>query len=321
MTISNTISKPKSLSEFLPEFLTELSRRRVSPATLRAYRSDTTALIAHLDRAHATLTPASAASYVDSLILAGASSSTITRKIVSMRAFAKYLISLPPSRHPLSSDPTIGLRPLKKTRPLPRIISIEDAARLIATAARPASEFNPDFQARFASRERDILLISLLYDCGLRSHEAVSIALTDIDFDSSTIVVHGKGGKTRLVPFCAETSSAIRAWLAVRPVTAASASPAAPLLTTTTGRQMLTSDTRRIVADLGVKAHLSQPLSPHMLRHAYATHLLEGGANLRVIQELLGHSSIKTTEVYTHVSTAHLSAQFNAAHPRARSAS
>jgi site-specific recombinase XerD len=207
------------------------------------------------------------------------------------------------------------LKPLRTERRLPRTISIEDAAALLAAALDPSPSTTPaDALARFHRRERDICLLSLLYDCGLRSHEAVSLTLDDVDLGASLITVWGKGGKMRRVPFCEATGTALKRWIAVRSNCVTSTTTNA-LLLSVTGKPLSTSDVRRLVSRLAEKTGISA--SPHTLRHAYATHLLEGGADLRVIQELLGHSSITTTTIYTHVTTAHLTRSYNAAHPRA----
>ncbi len=178
---------------------------------------------------------------------------------------------------------------------------------------------------------RDRVVLELLYGCGLRSMELVALRLGDVQAVQAQLIVHGKGGKMRIVPLGDEAAAALRRYLErgrgrarARP----GASPGrsrtgpqagrreAPLLLSRSGRTLLTSDIRRLVVKYSRLAGID-PASPHMLRHAYATHMLERGADLRAIQELLGHASVSTTQVYTHVSGAHLRRTYDLHHPRA----
>lgn len=293
-------------------YIEDLERRMGSAGTVRAYRSNLTQFFASpVAPVDAPLDRESAAGFVDHLIAKGSAHATVAQKIATLRSFSRYLLE----QGIIDEDPTQHLKPLRTERRLPRTISIEDAAALLAAALDPPP--SADTLARFHRRERDICLLSLLYDCGLRSHEAVALTLDDIDLPAQMLTIRGKGGKTRLVPFCEATRTALTRWTAVRSncVTTSSATPPRALLLSVTGKPLSTSDVRRLVARLSKQTGIAA--SPHTLRHAYATHLLEGGADLRVIQELLGHASIKTTERYTHVATAHLTRAYNAAHPRA----
>ncbi len=287
----------------LDSFTKSLRRRMVAPGTLRAYTADVAALLAHTKQQLPTST--SAASFVDGLISSGASPATVARKIAALRAFGRYLVDT----NQLEQDPTSQLKGLRKTRSLPKTITQDDAARLLAVASDPNAL--PDRGDRFPRRQRDELLIRLLYNCGLRSHEAAGLTTRDVDLKLGMLTIRGKGRKTRLVPFDETTKARLGALL----TTASTRSSA--LLTTANGNSLATADIRRIVAYTSQAAGLPH-VSPHMLRHAIATHLLEGGADLRVIQEFLGHSSVKTTEIYTHVSTVHLRAAYDAARPQER---
>jgi integrase/recombinase XerC len=294
-------------------YLADLERRMGSLHTVRSYRSNLKQLFAFFVVNDLTLDRDACTAFVDHLIDEGHASATVAQKIATMRSYCRYLIDA--QRLDPGSDPTAGIKPLRAERRLPKTVSIDEAAALLAAAIAPSPDDQAaDPLARFHRRERDIALLSLLYDCGLRSHEAVSLTLDDIDLPASLLRIRGKGGKTRMVPFCDATSQALTRWTAVRSNCVTSTTTDV-LLLSVTGKPLSTSDVRRLISRLSKQTGIAA--SPHTLRHAYATHLLEGGADLRVIQELLGHSSIKTTERYTHVSTAYLTKAYNAAHPRA----
>jgi site-specific recombinase XerD len=172
---------------------------------------------------------------------------------------------------------------------------------------------------------RDRVVLELLYGCGLRSMELVALRLGDVQAPQAQLIVRGKGGKMRIVPLGDEAAAALRRYLERgrgdlerRAISREAAAPRreAPLLLSRRGRALLTSDIRRLVVKYSRLAGID-PASPHMLRHAYATHMLERGADLRAIQELLGHASVSTTQVYTHVSGAHLRRTYDLHHPRA----
>jgi len=324
-------------------YLSDLERKMGSQHTLRSYRSNLIDFYARLaavravapDKpfpkpfsklfagegftAPATPSPCSlvldervVTDYVDALIAEGKAHATIAQRIATLRSYCRYLVEY----GYLQVDPTTRLKPLRSERRLPKTVSIEEAAALLAAAIAPPAtpSTSDDALARFHRRERDICLLSLLYDCGLRSHEVVALTLDDIDLPEHLLTIRGKGGKTRRVPFCEATASALSRWTAVRS-NCVSHTDTRVLLLSVTGKPLSTSDVRRLVSRLARQTGIAA--SPHTLRHAYATHLLEGGADLRVIQELLGHANITTTTIYTHISTAHLTQAYNAAHPRA----
>ena len=289
-------------------YLADLARKAGSAHTLRSYRSNLIDFYATQNSA--SVDEPTILAYVDALIEKGLAHATIAQRIATLRSYCRYLLA-----HGLiTSDPTTNLAPLRSERRLPRTVSIEEAAALLQAAITPSPDDPHDFLARFHRRERDICLLSLLYDCGLRSHEATHLTLDDVDLDAHMLTIRGKGAKTRLVPFCEATLTSLTRWTAVRENCVTSNDTRA-LLLTVNGNPLSTSDVRRLIARLSKQTGIAA--SPHTLRHAYATHLLEGGADLRVIQELLGHANIATTELYTHVSTAHLTRSYNAAHPRA----
>jgi len=317
-------------------FLASLEQRKVSPHTLRAYRGDIVQLLRWLDRDDLTaahLDRDRCRRYVADLSINGASAATVQRKATALRAFIGFLAEAGVVDAEVADKIKVPARPKR----LPRVVSAGEAERILAQAEAEAgvrctavasraasvaiagtiSEANPEQKSgleigpEFARGKRDLALLELLYGCGLRSAEACTLKVQDVRRDDGMLIVHGKGEKTRMVPFSERTLDAIDAWLEVRPAT-----PSETILTTVNGNPLATSDVRRIVGRIASRAGVA--CHPHMLRHACATHLLEGGADLRSIQEFLGHARVTTTEIYTHVSEAHLKATYLSAHPRAR---
>jgi integrase/recombinase XerC len=288
------------------KFLADLEHRRVSQHTVRSYRADLAGLARWLREQRLTfhdLDREIVRRYLDSLTRQGQAAATVEHKLTSLRSYCDFLVSA----GLLDSNPTVGLRAPKRPRRLPRTLTVDEAETLIDCAQGGRTP------------ERDVLLVELLYGCGLRAHEAVAMRVQDVRSDSSLFTVHGKGNKTRMVPYCPETAAALSAWLLVRPASTSDA-----LLLTVSANPLNDSDVGRIIKRISGRVSKQNPgtdfpaISPHVLRHACATQMLEGGADLRSIQEMLGHSRIETTMLYTHVSAAHMRAAYNGAHPRAR---
>jgi len=303
----------------LEPFSAELRRRRVSPNTLRAYVSDAAQLLAWLDERGMTaahLSHAVCAEYTDALAGTDQSPKTIARKITSMRAFAELLAGA----GAIDRGVTDGLHAPSPRRSLPLVPSQQEVERLLDAARETVlrcgftgvfpADFRPELRAEICLKMRDRALLELLYGCGLRNAEACGLTDDDVRRDQGVLVVRGKGGKTRIVPYAPETLEAVDQWLAAR------GEGARTLLTTASGNPLDTRDVRRLVAEAGARVGVA--VHPHALRHAFATHLMNNGADVRAIQELLGHASITTTMRYTHVSEAHLKSVYLAAHPRAK---
>jgi len=294
-------------------FLRDLEVRGGSAATRRSYASDLQQLMEWLAARGATvdaLNRRAVRAYSADLGRRGYAPATLARKLSTLRGLCRFLTE----RGVLGADPTRLLPGPRRRRRLPRVLTEAEVEALLTAAG--GSE-------PLALRDRAIL--ELLYGCGLRSQEVVTLALADLKPAQAQLIVHGKGGKMRVVPLGEEAADAVRRYLergrgllaAVRENDARAAdSERLPLLLSRSGRALLTSDIRRLVVRYCRRAGLDAA-SPHMLRHAYATHMLERGADLRVIQELLGHASVSTTQVYTHVSGAHLRRVYDLHHPRA----
>ncbi|MBB1163043.1 tyrosine-type recombinase/integrase [Aquariibacter albus] len=218
-------------------------------------------------------------------------------------------------RHGLRANPAEGLRAPKAPRLLPKALSVEEAVAL--AEHRVAEPADPRLEAR------DRCIVELLYGCGLRVAELCSLdlqagpqALGWIDRGAAEAHVLGKGRKRRSLPVGRAALAALADWLAQRPALAAPDEPA--LLLNRSGRRISPSQVRSRLRERAARAGLPQPVHPHMLRHSYASHLLQSSGELRGVQELLGHASIATTQVYTRLDWQHLAKAYDAAHPRAR---
>ena len=242
------------------------------------------------------------------------SKSSIARKAAGVRALLRYLYRSGVVDHDAGRQLTAPKKPSR----LPRVPRQSDTSLLLDSAAQLASAAIDDGQSLPRVRalaNRDWLLLELLYGAGLRVSEACGLAPGDVDPRGRTVTVLGKGAKVRRVPVGDPILDAYSAYCAARPALLTAASRADVLLLNTRGARLGPRDARRIIdrfpLENGVRLH------PHSMRHAYATHLLEGGADLRAVQELLGHADLSTTQVYTHVTRDRLKAVYNSAHPRA----
>ena len=236
------------------------------------------------------------------LTSSGAAPSTVARKLAASRSFFDYLVRigrLPQNPADLVSSP-------KRPRTLPRVLGRPEVASLLDR-----------IPAHTPLELRDRALLELAYSCGLRCEEIVNLDLGAADFDGEQLRVTGKGGKTRLVPIGEPAQRTLERYLAAgRPVLAADERELA-LFISKSGRRLSPSDVRRRLAGWVRRTAVAGKVSPHTLRHSFATHLLEGGADLRSIQELLGHASISTTQIYTRVEPDWLRGQYSRSHPRA----
>jgi site-specific recombinase XerD len=232
----------------------------------------------------------------------GAGKSTVARKLAAIRTFYRLMVE----RGELAANPADLVSTPKRDSYLPRVLKPAEVATLLERIPGSAP-----------LELRDRAMFELAYAAGLRAEELVNLDTTSVDPDGEEVRVEGKGGRTRVVPGGEPAWRALEAYLArARP--ALLAHPAEPaLFLSRTGRRLSTSDVRRRLAIQVRRAALQGGVSPHTLRHSFATHLLEGGADLRAIQELLGHSSISTTQTYTRVESRRLKTAYARAHPRA----
>jgi site-specific recombinase XerD len=288
-------------------YLRAVAVRGGSGATIRSYASDLRQLVEWLagrGGAVVALDRRAARAFAAELGRRGYAPATVQRKLSTLRGFTRFLVE----RGALPADPAALLPGPRKRRRLPHTLRLSEVERLLAAATATRGPLGL----------RDRLIVELLYGCGLRSQELVDLDLDDVRADGPELLVRGKGGKMRAVPMGEAAMAALEAYLERGRGPLAKAAACAPpaLLLTRRGWRLLTSDIRRLLVDYGDAAGLDHA-SPHMLRHAYATHMLERGADLRAIQELLGHASVSTTQVYTHLSGAHLRRVYERHHPRA----
>ncbi len=292
----------------LDEFDRDLMRRSASPKTRLAYRSD----VAQFARwaSGRGLDPAGLGvrdlrRYLAGLSEQGNAPSTIARKLAALRALLRMQVQLGQRRE----NPAELLSSPKRPRRLPRVLKQGEVETLLDRI--PGGS---------ALELRDRALFELAYASGLRAEELVSLNVESLHFDSESVRVEGKGGKTRIVPVGEHALSALERYLASgRPALDARGEQA--LLLSKSGRRLSTSDVRRRLRTWARRAAPGAPAlidaHPHALRHSFATHLLDGGADLRAIQEMLGHATISTTQVYTRVESRRLRSAYARAHPRA----
>ena len=282
-----------------------------SEHTVRAYRADVASLLGFLsrDRPDAVLADLDLRvlrAWLAAQASAGTARTTLARRTSSAKGFTAWAERT--GRMPV--DPGVRLVAPKAHRTLPPVLRQEQAAEAMGAAESGAAQEDP-------VAVRDRLIVELLYSTGIRVGELCGLDLGDIDHDRRVLRVLGKGDKERVVPFGRPAEDAIEAWLRIgRPVLENERSGDALLLGRRGGR-LDQRQAREVVHDVVQAVPGAPDLAPHGLRHSAATHLLEGGADLRVVQELLGHSSLATTQLYTHVSVARLRTVHDQAHPRA----
>jgi integrase/recombinase XerC len=292
--------------------------RRAAANTVEAYRGDLTLLLGFLARhtgeepdlaALGALRPADLRAFLAERAAAGDSNATRARRLAAARGFLRHLAR----RHGGSTEALAGLRGPRARAPVPRALSPAEAREVaegIGAVHDPDRAEQPAMQAA-----RDVALFTLLYGCGLRIGEALSLDLRDAPLpgEDGALRVTGKGGKTRLVPVLPVVRQAVAAWLAQHP----DRQPDAPLFVGARGARLDPGVAQRNLRHWRRLAGLPEHATPHALRHSFATHLLGGGADLRAIQELLGHASLSTTQRYTKVDAEALLAVWSRAHPRA----
>lgn len=230
----------------------------------------------------------------------GSTPITRARKLSTLRSFAKYLKQV---GH-ISSDPTEALDAPFRRRRLPKALSQHQAVALLDQAPRTQEPL------------RDRALLELMYAAGLRASELVSVNVQDIDFSAATVLVRGKGNKERLTIFHETCSRALREYIESGRIQPPGDDE--PLFTNTRGRRLTTRTVQNVVKRWARAAGLPPDVSPHTLRHSFATHLLDGGADLKSVQQLLGHESLATTQIYTHVSVERLREAVLKAHPKSK---
>jgi integrase/recombinase XerC len=297
----------KETDQFLQYLRVE---RGASPHTIKSYREDLFALAEYLadgdgkTPAPGSITTAELRGFVSALHEAGYAKSSIARRLASVRSFLRF----GQREGWAKANPAKALRNPRKSHKLPHYLSNDEVGKLLGA---------PGGEAAAAMRDRAIL--ETLYSAGLRVSELVGLNDGDLDFAAGVVRVRGKGKKERLSPIGSYAAKALKRWLAVRKLSPREKlNREAPVFTNKFGTRLTTRSVARMLEKYLKLTGLDLRTSPHTLRHSFATHLLDRGADIRSVQELLGHKSLVTTQIYTHVSTANLRAAYEKAHPRAR---
>jgi len=291
------------MSDPLSAFLTYLSlEKAASPHTLRSYRSDLCEFRTFVgpEKPLKQVDGRMVRAYLAHLHSRGLDASSVARKLAALRSWFRFLVR----RRVLARNVAREIRGPRLGRKLVSFLPIDEAQVLVDGKAVGG-----------AARERDVAILELLYATGLRVSELTALDMDDVDRAGQTVRVLGKGRKERIVPFGDRAARALDAYLGQR------AERRGTLFANQRGSRLSARAVHAIVRKSAVAAGIARRVSPHTLRHTFATHLLDAGADLRVIQELLGHSRLSTTQRYTHVGADQLMRVYDAAHPRARGAS
>jgi len=300
--------------------------RAYSPRTIEVYTRDVAALRAHLREKRDKDVPLARLSAIDvrsqlAALFGVNGAATISRKLSSVRAFCRFLVK----RGAIPGNPAAAVRGPKKKRGLPRALDVDDAFRLVeaptATGRTSHRTLSSAEEARHTLlRLRDAALLELLYGTGLRVSEACGLDVDDIDRDRYNtpmlLVRRGKGNKSRQVPVGGAADRALAEYLPAR--RALGASERGALFVNAAGERLTPRSVQRMVKRWTIAGGVHAAATPHGLRHSFATHLLDEGVDLRAIQELLGHASLASTQIYTKVSLDHLMKVYDEAHPRAK---
>ncbi|HCH4041424.1 tyrosine recombinase XerC [Vibrio parahaemolyticus] len=305
MTTTPNTPLPNSLQKPLERFYEFLrSEKGLSLHTQRNYKQQLETMAQHLAEMGLKDWSQVDAGWVRQLagkgMREGMKASSLATRLSSLRSFFDFLIL----RGEMSANPAKGVSAPRKKRPLPKNLDVDEVNQLL--------EVNEDDPLAI----RDRAMMELMYGAGLRLAELVSVDVRDVQLRSGELRVIGKGDKERKVPFSGMATEWVGKWLRVRGDLAAPGEPA--LFVSKLGTRISHRSVQKRMAEWGQKQSVASHISPHKLRHSFATHMLESSNNLRAVQELLGHESISTTQIYTHLDFQHLAQAYDQAHPRAR---
>jgi len=301
---------PQDLPGIVKDFLSRLeTEKHYSSHTLRAYRADLREFGQFLHRESidgiASVTHLHLRKYMAELRARKMARSSMGRKLATLRSFCKFACR----EGLLQSNPVVALRVPRLEKRLPHVLSVQEVAQLLEATAAANDKASP----------RDHAILELLYSTGMRVAELVSLNVRDVDLSAGILRVTGKRRKERICLVGSHAVKALVAYLEKRNISRRQASTSTePLILNLRGRRLTVRSVGRILARRLTEAGLSARSSPHTLRHSFATHLLDRGGDLRAVQELLGHASLSTTQIYTHLSAERLRQVYERAHPLAR---
>ena len=302
---------PSDPADALRAFIEALRARNASPGTVIEYRRNATEFFAFLaarDVDWRRPDRATVRAYLAHLADRGLAPSSVAGRLSAARSLYRHAVR----NGRLDADPLAGVRAPRRPSRLPRVLSVDEAADLVTAPTRLASRDE-------ALAIRDAAMLELLYATGMRISELAALTLDRLDVERGRLRVTGKGNKERQLLFGAPAAAAMRRYLGRgRSVLAARGEPGAAVFLNAKGAPLSARGARLVMGRWVDASGTPNRTSPHTLRHSFATHLLEGGADLRVVQELLGHSNLQTTQIYTHLSDAALRTAYRDAHPRAR---
>ncbi|MEW6676817.1 MAG: tyrosine recombinase XerC [Pseudomonadota bacterium] len=298
-----TTADSATLSAATDAYLVHLRARSYSPATVSTYAFDLTHLLERVgDVDPATLTSHAIRRALAGLHAQGLAPKTLARTLSAWRSFFNWLAR----QDRIAANPCLGLRPPKGEKRLPNALSVDEMARLLEPEAAEEDS---------AWARRDRAMFELMYSSGLRRAELIGLDLGQVDMTEAEVRVVGKGSKARIVPVGSRALAALERWLAVRD-TVARDTPA--LFVGARGERIAPGVLTQALKKLALRHGLTAHVHPHALRHSFASHVLQSSGDLRAVQEMLGHSSLSTTQVYTHLDFQHLAKVYDQAHPRAK---
>lgn len=294
------------MEQLLDQFLNYLTvERGLSPNTLDSYSRD---LIKYLDylstkgiKDISKTSDLTIISFIATLKNGGLSNRSVARNLTSIKMFYKFLTE----DHHINDNPTLSIETPKRELKLPQVLSIEEVDVLLQ---------KPDSSTSLGLR--DAAFLELLYATGLRASEIISLALNDINLEAGYLIAYGKGSKERLIPIGEVAQNLIKKYLKNSRPTLLKNKQSHHLFTTRSGKSMTRQGFWKLIKKYALSAGIRKKITPHTLRHSFATHLLERGADLRSVQMMLGHADISSTQIYTHVTTERLKKIHNQYHPR-----
>lgn len=288
----------------LDDYIQHLTfERGLSALTCKSYKRDIQLLESLADNTHLDLiNNLQIRRFIATMHGCGLSSKSIARALSAWRGFYDYLIH----HKGFTQNPVTGLRAPKSAKTLPQALSVDQAVKFV------------NIQGDEVLALRDHAILELFYSSGLRLAELVNLDINMLDFSEGTITVTGKGNKTRIVPLGSHASAAIQTWLQQRALIVIDDKNANAVFVTQQGRRITPRAVQYRVKTWAIKQGINTDMHPHLLRHSFATHVLQSSQDLRAVQEMLGHANISTTQVYTHLDFQHLAKIYDAAHPRAK---